>query len=56
MSDEELRTKVHTLSDLELAVLLALVAREHCIISTPEDAVNILVDELQLVRIIGSQV
>ena len=33
MADESLFEKVHDLSDLELALLLSLVAREHCLIS-----------------------
>ncbi len=50
MADEGLLAKVHSLSDLELAALLCLISREHCLISTPEDAVDELVEELQLVR------
>ncbi|KAK2065634.1 hypothetical protein LY76DRAFT_631020 [Colletotrichum caudatum] len=50
MADEEdLLTKVHGLSDLELAVLLCLVNREHCIVSTPPVALNELIEELQLI-------
>ncbi len=51
MADERLLSKVHSLSDLELAALLSLISREHCVISTPHDAVDDLVKELQLVRI-----
>lgn len=51
MADEEVLAKVHNLSDLELAILLSLISREHCLISTPEDAIDDLVEELQLVRI-----
>jgi len=50
MADESLLEKVHNLSDLELAALLCLISREHCLISTSEDAVDELVEELQLVR------
>jgi len=49
MADENLFEKVHDLSDLELAVLLGLIAREHCLISTPEDGLDDLIEELQLV-------
>ncbi|OLN84467.1 Uncharacterized protein YeaC [Colletotrichum chlorophyti] len=50
MADEEdLLAKVHGLSDLELAALLCLVNREHCIVSTPPVALDELVQELQLI-------
>lgn len=49
MADDGLIDKVHDLSDLELAVLLCLISREHCLISTPASAVDDLVLELQLV-------
>ncbi|KAH7318350.1 hypothetical protein B0I35DRAFT_431886 [Stachybotrys elegans] len=49
MADETLLDKVHDLSDLELAVLLCLVSRQHCLISTPSDFADDLVQELQLV-------
>ncbi|KAH8891354.1 hypothetical protein GQ53DRAFT_746872 [Thozetella sp. PMI_491] len=49
MADEALLRKVHQLSDLELAALLCLIAREHCLISTAPDAVDDLVQELTLV-------
>ncbi len=48
-ADGRLLDRVHGLSDLELAALLSLISREHCLISTPEDAVDELVRELQLV-------
>jgi hypothetical protein len=51
MADKRLLEKVHNLSDLELAALLCLVAREHCIISTSEDTLDELVEELQLVSL-----
>ncbi|KAK3686032.1 hypothetical protein B0T22DRAFT_430187 [Podospora appendiculata] len=41
--------KIHSLSDLELAVLLSLIAHEHCLISTEADSVDELADELRLV-------
>jgi hypothetical protein len=42
--------KVHSLSDLELAALICLVANQHCIIKTEEEDAEVLVQELQLVR------
>ncbi len=41
--------KIHELSDLELATLLCLIAKEHCIISTDSDGLDDLEQELQLV-------
>ena len=49
MAEESLLARVHSLSDLELAALLSLISREHCMISTPEEALDDLVEELQLV-------
>lgn len=49
MADNGLIDKVHDLSDLELAVLLCLISREHCLISTPSSAIDDVVLELQLV-------
>ncbi|AEO62628.1 uncharacterized protein THITE_2107016 [Thermothielavioides terrestris NRRL 8126] len=49
MADEQLLDKVHSLSDLGLAVLLCLVAREHCLISTEPDSVDELAEELRLI-------
>jgi hypothetical protein len=51
MADETLLEKVHDLSDLELAALICLVAQEHCIIDTEPDALDDLVQELELVRL-----
>ena len=48
--DDSLIEKVHALSDLELAVLLCLISREHCLMSTPPDAIDDLIQELQLVQ------
>jgi hypothetical protein len=50
MADESLFDRVHELTDLELAALLSLINREHCLISTPEYALDDLVAELQLVH------
>jgi hypothetical protein len=49
MADEQLLEKIHGLSDLELAALLCLIAREHCLISTEPDSVDELAEELRLV-------
>lgn len=49
MADESLIGKIHDLSDLELAALICLVAKEHCIIDTVPDSLDELVDELELV-------
>ncbi len=49
MADETLLDKVHNLSDLELAALICLIAQEHCIIDTEPDALDDLVQELELV-------
>lgn len=47
--DQDLLQKVQGLSDLELAALLSLVAREHCLISTTPEAVDELTEELRLI-------
>jgi len=49
MADEILLSKIHDLSDVELATLLCLVAKEHCIIDTEPDSIDELVQELGLV-------
>ncbi|KAB5575958.1 hypothetical protein GE09DRAFT_1281710 [Coniochaeta sp. 2T2.1] len=50
MADEHLLRKVHSLSDLELAFLLSLIAREHCQIRTPSSSsIPDLVAELSLI-------
>ncbi|KAH6686707.1 hypothetical protein F5X68DRAFT_276022 [Plectosphaerella plurivora] len=49
MADDNLLSKVHGLSDLELAALLCLMNREHCLVSTPPEALDELIDELQLI-------
>ncbi|OWP07271.1 hypothetical protein B2J93_2044 [Marssonina coronariae] len=49
MANETLIQKVHDLSDLELAAVICLVAQEHCILDTEPDAIDDLVQELQLV-------
>ncbi|RYO88067.1 hypothetical protein DL762_003952 [Monosporascus cannonballus] len=49
MADEELLHKIHGLGDLDLAALLSLISREHCIIGTESPVLDGLVAELQLV-------
>ncbi|EON99188.1 putative atpase associated with various cellular activities aaa_3 protein [Phaeoacremonium minimum UCRPA7] len=49
MADENVLKKVHNLSDIELAALLSLMSREHCLISTPPDALDDLIEELLLI-------
>ncbi|KAI0833068.1 hypothetical protein F5Y06DRAFT_280736 [Hypoxylon sp. FL0890] len=49
MADEDLLSKIHGLEDLDLAALLCLISREHCIVSTEPDALDNLVEELRLV-------
>lgn len=49
MADDHVLSKVHSLSDVELACLLSLISSEHCIVSTPADCLDDLVTELQLV-------
>ena len=50
MADEDLLNTAQSLSDLELAFLLCLMSREHCIISSVPSALDDLAQELQLVR------
>lgn len=49
MADDDLLRRVHSLGDLELAVLLSLAAREHCLLSTTADRVDDLAEELALI-------
>lgn len=49
MADHQILSKVHSLSDVELACLLSLMSNEHCIISTPASCLDDLVTELRLV-------
>ncbi|KAI1377236.1 hypothetical protein F4677DRAFT_415677 [Hypoxylon crocopeplum] len=52
MADEDLLHRIHGLGDLDLAALLCLISREHCIVSTEPDELDSLVEEL---RLVGSQ-
>lgn len=49
MTPVTLAQKIEELSDLELALLLSFVAKEHCLIQTEGDAFAALGEELQLV-------
>ena len=42
---------VGDLTDLELAVILSLVAQHHCLIETPDEYQNDVASELALVRV-----
>jgi hypothetical protein len=50
MADEVLLNKVHGLGDLELAMLLSLIGREHCLLSCSPRLLSEVVEELQAVR------
>ncbi|KAK5047102.1 hypothetical protein LTR84_007045 [Exophiala bonariae] len=49
MDDQALLERIEDLTDLELAVLLSLIAQQHCIIETREDALDDLAAELALI-------
>lgn len=49
MADAEVLFKIDDLSDLEIAVLLSLIAREHCIVDTEPELMDDLLSELRLV-------
>ena len=49
MEDTNLFEKVQGLTDLELAVLLSLMAGQQCLIETEQEAIQPLGEELQLV-------
>ena len=49
MENPDVFDKIHELSDLELATLLCLIAKEHCVITTESDVLDDLEQELQLV-------
>jgi hypothetical protein len=51
MDVEAIVAKVQQLSDLELATLLCLVAKQHCLIETEEDLLVDVSHEVALVRI-----
>ena len=49
MEPQSIMAKVQDLSDIELALLLCLIANQHCIIHTTEESFEALEEELQLV-------
>ena len=53
-NEDRTAIKVQALSDLELAVLVCLVADQHCIIETSKDLIDDVEAELQLVIIVDS--
>ncbi len=50
METSRLIERVHELADLELAMLLCLMAKQHCIIECAQGREELLEQELQLVR------
>jgi hypothetical protein len=48
--EDRVALKVQALSDLELAVLICLVADQHCIIEIEQNLLNDVEKELRLVR------
>lgn len=50
MGNLTLFEKIHELTDLELALLVSLVAGQHCLIEADEEALYPLQQEIQLVR------
>lgn len=50
MEESSLIERIQELTDLELALLLSLVADEHCVIRSEEESIDLLDQELQLVR------
>lgn len=53
MDLQHLIDHVQDLSDLELAMLLCLVAKQHCLIETPDHLVDDLASELAVVSHCG---
>ena len=49
MESTELVDKIQALTDLELAILLSLVAGQHCLINTEPESLQLACQELQLV-------
>ena len=49
MESQSIVAKVQNLTDIELALLLCLIANQHCIIHTAEESLEALEEELQLV-------
>jgi hypothetical protein len=49
MGTEDFLEHVDDLTDLELAILLSLVAQHHCLIETPDEILDDVTSELALV-------
>lgn len=54
MEPTGLVAKIQGLTDLELAILLSLVAGQHCLIETESEALEPASQELQLVRLVAA--
>ena len=52
-ASDRLVDKVQALSDIELAVLVCLVAEQHCIVEAEEEGINAVQEELKLVFFFG---
>ena len=50
MEVSHLVERVQELTDVELAMLLSLIAGQHCMIQTEKEAISSLEQEIQLVR------
>ena len=50
MEAQGISQKVQDLSDIELAMLLSLMAKQHCIISTEEELLDPLEEEIKSAR------
>ncbi len=50
MNDDHVSQKVEQLGDIELAMLLSLTAKQHCIIHVDEEATDSAESEIRLVR------
>lgn len=51
MDGEHIADLVHQLNDVELAVLLSLVARKHCILTTEPECLDLLRQQIELVSV-----
>jgi hypothetical protein len=51
MDANQIFAKVQDLSDVELAFLICVIAKQHCLIQTNEESLDELEEELQLVLI-----
>jgi len=51
MDREHIADLVHQLNDVELAVLLSLVARKHCILTTEPECLELLRQQIELVSL-----